>query len=52
MELDERSGAPTFEALTALDVSAKETGRVAHVLGTLTVDDQRRCPSVDVLTKV
>jgi hypothetical protein len=42
MELDDRTGAPTFEALTALDISAKETERVAHLLGVYATDLQRR----------
>jgi predicted DNA-binding protein (UPF0251 family) len=33
MQLDDRIGAPTFEALRALDVSAMETERAARMLG-------------------
>jgi hypothetical protein len=36
MELDDRLGAPTYEALTALDVSAMETERAAHMLAVCT----------------
>lgn len=39
---DERSGAPTLEALTALNVSARETARVAQILASLSVDYERR----------
>jgi hypothetical protein len=32
MDIDDRVGAPTFEALSALQVSADETARAAHIL--------------------
>ncbi len=42
MSYDERSGAPALEAVTALNVSARETARVAQILVSLTVDCERR----------
>jgi hypothetical protein len=46
MSFDERSGAPTFEALTSLNISTKETARAAQILVVLTEDYQRRLADV------
>jgi DnaJ-domain-containing protein 1 len=52
MSFDERSGAPAFEALTGLNVSAQEVARAAQILATLTSDYQKRLADVHPATEL
>jgi DnaJ-domain-containing protein 1 len=47
MDLDDRAGAPVFEALTSLAVSADETARAAQILSSVANQYRERLADVN-----